>query len=76
MNPQFHSFQKLLQIVPTFFLGLHLSQYILKGLKGIYNHWANFCYTKIKIYKFFDCKRHLFKLLRILANEKILSIFI
>jgi hypothetical protein len=37
---------------------------------------GQFLLTKINLSKFFDCKRHLLKLVRTLANENILYVSI
>ncbi len=47
-----------------------------RDLQLILESLGQFLLTKINLSKFFDCKRHLLKLVRTLANENILYVSI
>jgi hypothetical protein len=51
------------------------SKRLKRDLQPTLQSLGQFLFTKINFFKFSDCKRHLLKLVRILAKEKILSFF-
>jgi len=78
-TPQLCPFQKLLQTLLTFFSKLRSLNQICQIKRGFATHATiidQFLLTKINLSKFFDCKWHLLKLVRIQTNQNILSIFI